>query len=91
MCPLVIELMLRKGFEVVVCVTGQHRQMLDRVLSIFGIVPDYDFSVMQHGQTLLTLPQISLADEGAGVRKPDIVLVHGDTTTTFAAALAAFT
>lgn len=92
MCPLVNELKTRKGIETVVCVTGQHRQMLDQVLDCFGVVPDYDLSIMKPEQTLFDittgiLERIKRVLEEA---KPDVVLVHGDTTTTFATALACF-
>lgn len=93
MCPLVLELKGRPGeFETVVTVTGQHREMLDQVLSVFGIVPEHDLAIMKPGQTLFDITsdvllkiQAVLAEE-----RPDVVLVHGDTTTSFAAALAAF-
>ena len=92
MCPLVNELKGRQGIEVKVCVTGQHRQMLDQVLHTFNVVPEYDLSIMKDRQSLFDitgaiLERIKrvLEDE-----KPDIVLVHGDTTTTFIAALACF-
>ena len=93
MCPLVLELMSRKSFEVVVCVTGQHRWMLEQVLGIFGVVPDYDFAVMREGQTLfdITTSIIARMKELLEKERPDIVLVHGDTTTAFSAAMAAFT
>ena len=93
MCPLVLELKRRAGeFETAVCVTGQHREMLDQVLRTFGVAPDYDLAVMRAGQTLFdvtsdVLLKIRPVIEGAA---PDAVLVHGDTTTSFAAALAAF-
>ncbi|HHT53709.1 MAG TPA: UDP-N-acetylglucosamine 2-epimerase (non-hydrolyzing) [Clostridiales bacterium] len=92
MCPLVLELMSRKSFEVVVCVTGQHRWMLEQVLGIFGVVPDYDFAVMREGQTLfdITTSIIARMKELLEKERPDIVLVHGDTTTAFSAAMAAF-
>ena len=93
MCPLVKELQSRPGeFETVVCVTGQHREMLDQVLEVFGVVPDHDLHVMRPGQTLFDVT----SDVLLGIRPvieaecPDAVLVHGDTTTSFAAALAAF-
>lgn len=93
MCPLVLELKGRPDeFETVVTVTGQHREMLDQVLSVFGIVPEHDLAIMKTGQTLFDITsdvllkiQAVLAEE-----RPDVVLVHGDTTTSFAAALAAF-
>ena len=92
MCPLVNELKTRKNFQTIVCVTGQHRQMLDQVLNTFNVVPDYDLSIMKQGQTLFDittgiLERIKNVLEEA---KPDIVLVHGDTSTTFVTALACF-
>lgn len=93
MCPLVNVLKRRSSdFKVVVCVTGQHRQMLDAVLDTFEVVPDYDLSIMKDNQTLFDITSsVLLALKGVmeSVR-PDVVLVHGDTTTSFAAALAAF-
>lgn len=92
MCPLVNELKNRSGFETVVCVTGQHRQMLAQVLSVFQIKPDYDLSVMREQQTLFDITT-GILEKIKGVLeqvRPDIVLVHGDTTTTFAAALACY-
>lgn len=92
MCPLVKELRKRNGLQVVVCVTGQHRHMLDQVLATFDVVPDYDFSIMKQGQTLFDIT-VNILNSIRGVLesvKPDIVLVHGDTSTTFAAALACF-
>ncbi len=92
MCPLVNELKTRKGIRTVVCVTGQHRQMLDQVLRTFRVEPDYDLSIMKDRQTLFDITTGVLN----GIRsvleevKPDVVLVHGDTSTTFAAALACF-
>lgn len=92
MCPLVLELARRPVFRPVVCVTGQHREMLDQVLECFGVVPDYDLAIMQPGQTLFDITTRILN----GLRpileqeKPDAVLVHGDTSTAFAAGLAAF-
>lgn len=92
MAPLVKELKSRPEFETIVCVTAQHRQMLDQVLSAFHIVPDYDLNIMQPGQTLsdITARVLKGLEEVIGKEKPQIVLVHGDTTTTFAGALAAF-
>lgn len=92
MCPLVNELKSRKNIKTIVCVTGQHRQMLDQVLNVFGVNPDYDLSIMKDKQTLFDVT-ISILE---GIKtvidevKPDIVLVHGDTSTTFATALACF-
>lgn len=93
MCPLVKEFQkYTDKFNTVVCVTGQHREMLDQVLSIFGVKPDYDLNIMKQGQDLTDVTARVLT----GMRdvfkecKPDVVLVHGDTTTSTAAALAAF-
>ena len=92
MCPLVLELKKRPHFETTVCVTGQHLQMLDQVLGAFGVVPDYDLSVMREQQTLFDITEKVLTGMKTILEKtrPDIVLVHGDTTTTLAAALACF-
>ena len=92
MCPLVLELKSRRDIKTLVCVTGQHRQMLDAVLNTFGVVPDYDLSIMKESQTLFDITQGVLAGMRTvlGKENPDIVLVHGDTTTTFASALACF-
>lgn len=92
MCPLVMELKRRKDIQTIVCVTGQHRQMLDSVMETFRVKADYDLSIMQQKQTLfdittLILNRIKVVLEE---EKPDIVLVHGDTTTTFTTALACF-
>ena len=92
MCPLVNELKTRDGIETRVCVTGQHRQMLDQVLETFGVVPDYDLSIMKAGQTLFDITT-GILNGIRGVleqEKPDVVLVHGDTSTTFVTALACF-
>ena len=92
MCPLVNELRTRKGIQTVVCVTGQHRQMLDQVLDTFGVVPDYDLAIMKDKQTLFDIT-ISILEKIRKVledARPDVVLVHGDTSTTFATALACF-
>lgn len=92
MCPLVNELKTRKNIETIVCVTGQHRQMLDQVLETFDIVPDYDLAIMKQGQTLFDITT-SILEKIKGILenvKPDVVLVHGDTTTTFVTALACF-
>lgn len=92
MCPLVNELKKRAAAEVIVCVTGQHRQMLDQVLEAFGVVPDYDLSIMKDKQNLFDittniLERIKAVLEEA---RPEVVLVHGDTSTTFVTALACF-
>ena len=92
MCPLVKELRRRDKLDTVVCVTGQHREMLDQVLTAFDVVPDYDLSIMRFKQTLFDVT-ISILEEMKAVLeevKPDVVLVHGDTSTTFATALACF-
>lgn len=92
MCPLVNELKTRRNMEVVVCVTGQHRQMLDQVLEVFRVVPDYDLSIMKEKQTLFDITTNILNGIKAVLEesKPDVVLVHGDTSTTFVTALACF-
>ena len=92
MCPLVNELKSRKAFQTVVCVTGQHRQMLDMVLKAFDVKPDYDLSIMKEKQTLFDVTANIMEKIKAvlGQEKPDVVLVHGDTSTTFATALACF-
>lgn len=92
MAPLVKELEKRKEIESIVCVTAQHRQMLDQILKTFEIIPDYDLNIMQQGQTLsdITSKVLKGLEEVIKTAKPDIILVHGDTTTTFAGALAAF-
>lgn len=92
MCPLVNELKTRETIKTVVCVTGQHRQMLDMVLDTFGVVPDYDLSIMKAGQTLfdITTNILNRIGEVLDEVKPDVVLVHGDTSTTFVTALACF-
>lgn len=92
MCPLINELNKRKGFETVVCVTGQHRQMLDQVLDIFNIKPKYDLSVMIEKQSLfdITTNILEKIKSVLELERPDIVLVHGDTSTTFVTALACF-
>ncbi len=92
MCPLVRELKQRPALKTVVCVTGQHRQMLDQVLTAFGVVPDYDLSIMKEKQTLFDVTSSILTSLKAVLEeeKPDVVLVHGDTSTTFSAALACF-
>lgn len=92
MCPLVNELKCRKEIETVVCVTGQHRQMLDQVLEAFDVVPDYDLSIMKDRQTLfdVTTNILNRIKEVLEKVHPDVVLVHGDTSTTFVTALACF-
>ncbi|TLG72945.1 non-hydrolyzing UDP-N-acetylglucosamine 2-epimerase [Culicoidibacter larvae] len=92
MAPLVLELKKHEAIEPIVCVTGQHRQMLDQVLEVFAIVPDHDLSVMKDQQTLYDVTSNVLCGMKDVLEQehPDIVLVHGDTTTTFATALAAF-
>lgn len=92
MAPLVKELEKRKEIESIVCVTAQHREMLDQVLKVFDIKPDYDLNIMKQGQTLSEITSRVLLgiEEVIKEVKPNIILVHGDTTTTFAGALAAF-
>ena len=92
MCPLVNELKAREGVKTVVCVSGQHRQMLDQVLEAFHVVPDYDLSIMKDRQTLFDITTNILDRIKAVLEevKPDVVLVHGDTSTTFITALACF-
>ncbi|MGX7199924.1 non-hydrolyzing UDP-N-acetylglucosamine 2-epimerase [Enterococcus nangangensis] len=92
MCPLVNELKTRNGIKTVVCVTGQHRQMLDQVLKAFNVIPDYDLSIMRAGQTLIDVTANILNTIGPVLDEvnPDVVLVHGDTSTTFATSLACF-
>lgn len=92
MCPLVNELKTRKNLQTIVCVTGQHRQMLDQVLEAFDVEPDYDLSIMKERQTLfdVTTNILNRIKEVLEEVKPDVVLVHGDTSTTFVTALACF-
>lgn len=92
MCPLVNELKKREKLQTIVCVTGQHRQMLDQVLEAFSVVPDYDLSIMKDKQTLfdVTVNILERIKAVLGAEKPDVVLVHGDTSTTFVTALACF-
>jgi UDP-N-acetylglucosamine 2-epimerase (non-hydrolysing) len=92
MCPLVNELKSRESLKTVVCVTGQHRQMLDQVLKAFDVQPDYDLSIMKSHQTLfdVTVDILNRIRSVLEKEKPDIVLVHGDTSTTFSTALACF-
>ena len=92
MAPLVKELEIREEIESIVCVTAQHRQMLDQVLDTFNIQPDYDLNIMKQGQTLVDITTRALQSLNEVILqvKPDIVLVHGDTTTTLSGSLAAF-
>ena len=92
MCPLVNELKTRKDLKTVVCVTGQHREMLNQVLDIFKVVPDYDLSIMKDKQTLFDITTEILDKIKSVLEKesPDVVLVHGDTSTTFVTALACY-
>ena len=93
MCPLVKEFQkYPSDFETIVCVTGQHREMLDQVLRIFEVTPDYDLNIMKQGQDLydVTARVLTGMRDVLNEVKPDVVLVHGDTTTSTAAALAAF-
>ena len=92
MCPLVMELNKREGIDCQVCVTGQHKEMLEQVLSTFKVKPDYNLGIMKKNQTLFDITSSILLGmkEVLSLAKPDLVLVHGDTTTTYATALAAF-
>lgn len=92
MAPLVKELQKRQNIQTIVCVTAQHRQMLDQVLETFQIIPDYDLDIMKQGQTLSQITSRVLIGLEQVIQKeqPDLVLVHGDTTTTYAGALAAY-
>lgn len=92
MCPLVNELKKRSSMQTLVCVTGQHRQMLDQVLTAFNVIPNYDLQIMKDKQSLFSITTniLNKIKEVLEVEKPDIVLVHGDTSTTFAVALASF-
>ena len=92
MCPLILELKKEKEFETIVCVTGQHRQMLEQVLRAFEVVPDFNLAIMKEKQTLfdVTINVLTGMRDILEQVRPDIVLVHGDTTTTFATGLAAF-
>ena len=93
MCPLVKEFQKHpQDFETIVCVTGQHREMLDQVLKIFEVTPDFDLNIMKQGQDLtdVTCRVLTGLRDVLKEAKPDVVLVHGDTSTTFAGALAAF-
>lgn len=92
MCPLILELKKRKKIKTVVTVTGQHRQMLDQVLEVFHVIPDYDLSIMKDRQSLfdITTGVLNGMKQVLEKARPDLVLVHGDTSTAFATALAAF-
>ena len=92
MAPIVKELKSRKEVECIVCVTAQHRQMLDQVLHVFDIKPEYDLDIMKQGQTLSDITSRVLLglEEVIKKERPDIILVHGDTTTTLAGSMAAF-
>jgi UDP-N-acetylglucosamine 2-epimerase (non-hydrolysing) len=92
LCPLILEMRRQGTLEPLVCVTGQHRELLDQVLSVFNVVPDVDLNLMKPNQTLsqLTADALKALDEYLAAHKPDLVVVQGDTTTTFCAALAAF-
>lgn len=91
-CPLVLEMKKREGLKVVVCVTAQHRQMLDQILDTFGVIPDYDLDIMKDRQTLfdITICVLNRIREVMEKEKPNVVLVHGDTSTAFVTALASF-
>ena len=92
MCPLVLELKRRPEFETVVCVTGQHREMLDQILQCFQVTPQYDLAIMRDKQTLFDVT-VSILEKLRAIlesEKPDVVLVHGDTSTAFVTALACF-
>lgn len=92
MCPVVNELKKRDGIKTVVCVTGQHKEMLEQVLKVFNVVPDYNLAIMKSGQTLFDIT-INILEKIKDILlkvKPDVVLVHGDTSTTFVTALACF-
>ena len=92
MCPLVKELKTRKNINVKVCVTGQHKEMLEQVLDCFNVVPDYNLEIMKDKQTLfdITINIISKIKPVLEIEKPDMILVHGDTTTTFVTSLCAY-
>lgn len=92
MCPLINELKARNKFKVIVCVTGQHRKMLDQVLKVFDVIPDYDLNIMKERQTLFDITTYILNSIKKIMEKvePNIVLVHGDTSTTFSTALASY-
>lgn len=92
MCPIIKELKKRNNVKITVCVTGQHKEMLDQVLNNFDIIPDYNLNIMEKQQTILNITTnvIAKVNEVLTLEEPDIVLVHGDTTTTFASALACY-
>lgn len=92
MCPVVNELKKRDGIETIVCVTGQHKEMLEQVLNVFDVIPDYNLAIMKPGQTLfdITTNILNKIKDVLIEEKPDVVLVHGDTSTTFVTALACF-
>ena len=92
MCPLVLELKKRSEIETIVCTTGQHKEMLDQVMEVFHVTENYNLSIMEEKQTLsmITSKVLLGIDEILKTEKPDIMLVHGDTTTSFAASLSAF-
>ena len=92
MCPLVNELKKRPSLQTIVCVTGQHKEMLQQVLDVFNVIPDYNLAIMKQGQTLfdITTNILNSIREVLVEASPDVVLVHGDTSTTFVTALACF-
>src|SRR5690625_2102832 len=92
MCPLVNELKTKDKLETIVCVTGQHREMLDQVLHVFNVVPDYNLDIMKENQSLFEITTSILVEMKSVLEevKPDVVLVHGDTSTTFVTSLACF-
>ena len=92
LCPLILALRTHPAFEPHVCVTGQHREMLDQVLKVFDVIPDVDLGLMEEDQTLssFTARAISALDRYISDHRPDLIIVQGDTTTTFCAALASF-
>ena len=92
MCPLVNELKKRPSLQTIVCVTGQHKEMLQQVLDVFNVIPDYNLAIMKQGQTLfdITTNILNSIREVLVKASPDVVLVHGDTSTTFVTALACF-
>lgn len=92
MCPLILQLKKTEGIECIVCLTGQHKEMLNQVMDIFKIQADYNFDIMKQNQTLSSITEgvLGKLDNVLEIEKPDLILVHGDTTTSFVAALAAF-